>query len=75
MDPNDPYVWLPRELWDNVVVFSGIVNADVYAVLYNAIRGHLKMHSEKWTQEQKDRFAELLQLRKKDRGECDADVG
>lgn len=53
----DPYVSFPRELWNNIVVFSNIVGADVYLVLLKAVQDHMQAESSNWTNDQKREFA------------------
>ena len=64
MKLTDPYVHIPRDLWDNAVAFSSIAKVDVYVVLMNALREHLTKHSSLWTEKQKQVFAKKLEALK-----------
>lgn len=60
----DPYILIPRELWDNVVVFSNMVGVDVYVVFLNSVLEHINRERGKWSDKQKREFMIRIQQRK-----------
>ena len=54
------YLMVPHDVWNNLVVFSDMVGADVHVVMIRALQDHIKMHSSGWSEEQKQKYSKRL---------------
>jgi hypothetical protein len=64
-----PYVMIPVEVWNNLVVFSELVKSDVHSVMARALHEHVQRVSVEWSDERKKaystRLAEVKKAREK----------
>jgi|GEM_PF-4777176 len=73
---DQPYLMIPRDVFENIVAFAEIANVDVYAVLFNSVHQHLRTVSADWPDERKMQFSKrLAHMRALRKGVVDADDG